>query len=137
MSLLSEPVAVVRVQCKPVHLSIWSSSHLSTLPSIQLVERFYDPLSGSVLVDDQPISELNVQEYRKHLALVSQEPVSVYNLCSLILCLMSICQTLYAGSIRFNVLLGATKPVSEVTQEELEEACRDANILEFIQSLPE
>jgi ATP-binding cassette subfamily B (MDR/TAP) protein 1 len=50
---------------------------------------------------------------------------------------MSICQTLYAGSIRFNILLGATKPVSEVTQEELEEACRDANILEFIQSLPE
>jgi ATP-binding cassette subfamily B (MDR/TAP) protein 1 len=137
MSLLSEPVAVVRVQCKLVHLSIWSSSHLSTLPSIQLVERFYDPLSGNILIDDQPISELNVQEYRKHLALVSQEPVSVYNLCSLIFCLMSICQTLYAGSIRFNVLLGATKPASEVTQEELEQACRDANILEFIQSLPE
>jgi len=50
---------------------------------------------------------------------------------------MSICQTLYVGSIRFNILLGATKPVSEVTQEELEEACRDSNILEFIQSLPE
>ena len=51
--------------------------------------------------------------------------------------LMSIHQTLYAGTVRFNVLLGATKPVSEVTQDELEEACRDANILEFIQSLPE
>jgi ATP-binding cassette subfamily B (MDR/TAP) protein 1 len=49
----------------------------------------------------------------------------------------NICQTLYAGSIRFNVLLGATKPASEVTQEELEEACQDANILEFIKSLPE
>jgi hypothetical protein len=46
-------------------------------------------------------------------------------------------QTLYAGSIRFNILLGATKPISEVTQEELEEACRDANILDFINSLPE
>ena len=50
---------------------------------------------------------------------------------------MSIYQTLYAGTIRFNVLLGATKPVSEVTQEELEEACRNANILDFIKSLPE
>ena len=137
MSLLSELVAVVRVQCKPVHLLIWTSSHSLTLLSIQLVERFYDPLSGNILIDDQPISELNVQEYRKHLALVSQEPVSVYNLCSLIFCLMSIRQTLYAGSIRFNILLGATKPVSEVTQEELEQACQDANILEFIQSLPE
>lgn len=43
---------------------------------------------------------------------------------------------MYAGTIRFNVLLGASKPESEVTQEELEQACRDANILEFIQSLP-
>jgi len=53
------------------------------------------------------------------------------------LCPISIYQTLYAGTIRFNVLLGATKPTSEVTQEELEEVCRDANILDFIQSLPE
>jgi ABC-type transport system involved in Fe-S cluster assembly fused permease/ATPase subunit len=51
-------------------------SHVVALLSIQLVERFYDPLSGTVFIDDQPISELNVQEYRKHLALVSQEPVS-------------------------------------------------------------
>ncbi|KAI9507265.1 P-loop containing nucleoside triphosphate hydrolase protein [Russula earlei] len=86
---------------------------------IQLVERFYDPLSGNILLDGQPISELNVQEYRKHLALVSQEP------------------TLYAGTIRFNILLGATKPMSEVTQEDLEAACQDANILDFIQSLPD
>jgi len=46
-------------------------------------------------------------------------------------------QTLYAGTIRFNVLLGATKPASEVTQDELEAACRDANILDFIKSLPD
>ena len=45
--------------------------------------------------------------------------------------------TLYAGSIRFNVLLGATKPHEEVTQEEIEAVCRSANIFEFIQSLPE
>jgi ATP-binding cassette subfamily B (MDR/TAP) protein 1 len=62
---------------------------------------------------------LNIQEYRKQMALVSQEP------------------TLYAGTVRFNILLGAIKPDSEVTQEEIENACRDANILDFIQSLPE
>jgi ABC-type multidrug transport system fused ATPase/permease subunit len=45
-------------------------------------------------------------------------------------------QTLYAGTVRFNVLLGAIKPASEVTQEEIETACRNANILDFIQSLP-
>jgi len=62
---------------------------------------------------------LNIQSYRKQIALVSQEP------------------TLYAGTIRFNILLGAVKPMKEVTQEEIENACRDANILEFIKSLPE
>ncbi|KAI6123930.1 ste6-like protein [Pisolithus croceorrhizus] len=85
---------------------------------IQLIERFYDPLLGRVLLDGQPINEYNIQEYRKQIALVSQEP------------------TLYAGTIRFNILLGATKPVSEVTEEELEATCRDANILDFIHSLP-
>ena len=45
--------------------------------------------------------------------------------------------TLYAGTIRFNILLGATKPPDEVTQQEIEKACQDANILEFIQGLPQ
>ncbi|KAG2129495.1 P-loop containing nucleoside triphosphate hydrolase protein [Suillus clintonianus] len=85
---------------------------------IQLIERFYDPLFGQVLLDDEPINEFNIQEYRKQLALVSQEP------------------TLYAGTIRFNILLGAIKPESEVTQEEIEAACRNANVLDFIKSLP-
>ncbi|KAG1751165.1 P-loop containing nucleoside triphosphate hydrolase protein [Suillus lakei] len=85
---------------------------------IQLIERFYDPLSGQVLLDGEPINEFNIQEYRKQLALVSQEP------------------TLYAGTIRFNILLGAIKPESEVTQEEIEDVCRNANVLDFIKSLP-
>ena len=44
---------------------------------------------------------------------------------------------MYDGTVKFNVLLGATKPVEEITQEEIEKACADANILEFIRSLPE
>lgn len=106
--------------------------------TIQLVERFYDPLAGDIYVsdslrlerhgmatnlklqlDDTKVTGLNVREYRKHLALVSQEP------------------TLYDGTIRFNILLGATKPVGEVSQEEIEKACADANILGFINSLPD
>jgi len=70
-------------------------------------------------ISAENITELNIQSYRKQIALVSQEP------------------TLYAGTIRFNILLGAVKPMKEVTQEEIENACRDANILEFIKSLPE
>ncbi|KAI9457410.1 ste6-like protein [Boletus coccyginus] len=86
---------------------------------IQMIERFYDPLFGRILFDGTPIDKFNVQEYREYIALVSQEP------------------TLYSGSIRFNILLGATKPRSEVTQEDIEAVCRDANILDFIRSLPD
>jgi ATP-binding cassette subfamily B (MDR/TAP) protein 1 len=101
------------------HVALVGQSGCGKSTIIQLVERFYDPLHGTVKIDGRDISKLNVQEYRKHVALVSQEP------------------TLYSGTIKFNILLGATKPVEEVTQEELEEACRDANILEFIKSLPQ
>ncbi|KAH8078415.1 P-loop containing nucleoside triphosphate hydrolase protein [Cristinia sonorae] len=100
------------------YVALVGASGCGKSTTIQLIERFYDPLSGSLYLDDHRVSELNVAEYRKHLALVSQEP------------------TLYSGTIRFNILLGATKPASEVTQKELEEACRSANILDFIESLP-
>lgn len=33
-------------------------------------------------------------------------------------------------------MLGATKPEEEITQEEIVQACRNANILDFIESLP-
>jgi len=87
--------------------------------TIQLIERFYDPLAGDIYLDDHKITDLNVSAYRQCMALVSQEP------------------TLYAGTVRFNILLGATKPRDEVTEEELERACADANILEFVNSLPD
>jgi ATP-binding cassette subfamily B (MDR/TAP) protein 1 len=44
---------------------------------------------------------------------------------------------LYYGTIKFNILLGATKPIEEVTLLEIEKACADANILEFINGLPD
>lgn len=101
------------------YVALVGASGCGKSTTIQLMERFYDPLAGHVYLDGQDISTMNIQEYRKNLALVSQEP------------------TLYAGTVRFNILLGATKPESEVTQEEIEDACRKANILEFIQSLPD
>ncbi|KAF8194139.1 P-loop containing nucleoside triphosphate hydrolase protein [Pholiota molesta] len=101
------------------YIALVGASGSGKSTTIQLIERFYDPLAGEVYLDGERITDLNIQEYRKHLALVSQEP------------------TLYAGTVRFNILLGAIKPHSEVTQEEIEDACRNANILEFIESLPQ
>ncbi len=84
--------------------------------TIALMERFYDPLAGGVYVDGQEISSLNLNDYRSHIALVSQEP------------------TLYQGSIKENVLLGSDR--GEVSDERLIQACKDANIYDFIMSLP-
>jgi ATP-binding cassette subfamily B (MDR/TAP) protein 1 len=87
--------------------------------TIALLKRFYDPLVGGIYVDGQEISSLNVNAYRNHLALVSQEP------------------TLYQGTIRENILLGADHKPEDVSEEAIIQACKDANIYEFILSLPE
>ncbi|KAJ7064133.1 P-loop containing nucleoside triphosphate hydrolase protein [Mycena amicta] len=86
---------------------------------IQLVERFYETEGARISLDGTSIDEIDIQEYRSRIALVSQEP------------------TLYAGTIKFNLLLGALKPHEEVTQAEIEKVCTDANILEFILGLPQ
>ncbi|KAG2121897.1 P-loop containing nucleoside triphosphate hydrolase protein [Suillus clintonianus] len=101
------------------YVALVGSSGCGKSTVIQLLERFYDPLSGQISLDGEHIDGCNVQAYRQHISLVSQEP------------------TLYAGTIHFNILLGAARSESEVTQEEIEAACRDANILDFIQSLPD
>lgn len=82
---------------------------------ISLLERFYDASSGHVLFNDQDITTLEPSEYRKQLSLVSQEP------------------TLYEGTIRDNVALS----VESATDEEVYQACQDAQIHEFITSLPD
>ncbi|KAI9374167.1 P-loop containing nucleoside triphosphate hydrolase protein [Aspergillus egyptiacus] len=85
--------------------------------TIALLERFYDAIAGSILVDGKDIAKLNLNSYRSFLALVSQEP------------------TLYQGTIKENILLGIAE--HDVPEEALVQACKDANIYDFIMSLPE
>ncbi|KAL2814645.1 P-loop containing nucleoside triphosphate hydrolase protein [Aspergillus granulosus] len=84
--------------------------------TIALLERFYDAIAGTILVDGQDISKLNINSYRRFLSLVSQEP------------------TLYQGTIRENILLGIAE--DDAPEEALVKACKDANIYDFIMSLP-
>ena len=42
---------------------------------VSLIERFYDPLKGGVLLDDVDIQELNIRWLRTQLGIVSQEPI--------------------------------------------------------------
>ncbi|KAI0587507.1 MdlB ABC-type multidrug transport system ATPase and permease component [Pyrenophora tritici-repentis] len=82
--------------------------------TISLLERFYDASSGRILFNGQDITSLNASEYRKQISLVSQEP------------------TLYEGTIRENIALS----VDAASDEDIEKACRDAQIHDFITSLP-
>jgi len=81
--------------------------------TVQLIERFYDPVFGSVSLDGNDLRELNVAWLRKQIGLVSQEPA------------------LFAATIKENIRIA--KP--EATDEEVEDAARRANAHDFISSL--
>ncbi|KAF2748010.1 multidrug resistance protein-like protein 1 [Sporormia fimetaria CBS 119925] len=86
--------------------------------TMHLIERFYDPTFGTVLLDGLDIRTQNVEEHRAKLGLVEQEP------------------DLFPGSVAFNIGLGA-KPGQKVTQEDIENVAKKCGLHEFIMSLPE
>jgi ATP-binding cassette subfamily B (MDR/TAP) protein 1 len=99
-----------------------SGSGKSTI--VSLIERFYDPLSGSVKLDGVDLRELNIRWLRSQIGLVSQEP------------------TLFATTIKGNVLHGLIgTPYENASEEEkfklIQEACIKSNADGFITKLPQ
>ncbi|WZZ01654.1 hypothetical protein YC2023_073982 [Brassica napus] len=90
-----------------------SGSGKSTI--ISLIERFYDPLKGSVRIDGHDLKSYNLRSLRRHIALVSQEPA------------------LFAGTIRDNIMYGAAS--ENIDESEIIEVAKAANAHEFITSL--
>ncbi|XP_074317748.1 ABC transporter B family member 11-like [Silene latifolia] len=90
-----------------------SGSGKSTV--ISLVERFYDPQSGEVLIDGINIKEFQVKWIREKIGLVSQEPV------------------LFGSSIKDNIAYGK----DGATDEEIRTAVELANAAKFIDKLPQ
>ncbi|KAJ5368010.1 ABC transporter 1 [Penicillium cataractarum] len=85
---------------------------------ISLVERLYKPASGGIIIDGVDVTKHQDVAFRESIALVPQESV------------------LFEGSIKFNIGLGA-RPGHEATMEEIQEACKLANIHEVIMGLPD
>lgn len=83
---------------------------------LSLLERFYVPDSGGIFLDGQPISSFNPSDYRSHFGLVSQEP------------------TLLRGSIKMNLIAGNED--KGIEDADVEHACKQAHIYDFIVSLP-
>ncbi|XP_067862964.1 ATP-binding cassette, sub-family B (MDR/TAP), member 4 isoform X2 [Heptranchias perlo] len=97
-------------------LALVGSSGCGKSTTVQLLERYYDPLNGKVLLDGHNIKDLNVQWSRAQIGIVSQEPV------------------LFDCSIAENIAYGDNSRV--VSQEEIVAAAKAANIHSFIETLP-
>lgn len=82
---------------------------------LKLLFRFYDPSAGKVLIDGQSLRDVTQASLRSALGLVPQDVV------------------LFNDTLRYNIAYG--RP--EATQRELEDAARRAQLLHFIESLPQ
>ena len=81
---------------------------------LNLLPRFYDPQQGSIKIDGQNISKINLNSLRKYISLVSQDIV------------------LFDDTVKKNIAYA--KP--DATNEEILEACKFAAADEFIEKLP-
>jgi len=75
-----------------------------------MIERFYTPTEGTVLVDGKDLKTINLQNYRQQIGYVSQEPV------------------LFNTTIKKNILMG--KP--DATDDDIIEALKMSNAWEFV-----
>lgn len=85
---------------------------------LALLERFYLPSSGTISINGKDITRQHGTSFRDDIAYVPQDNV------------------LFQGSIKFNIALGA-RPGHTPSDDEIEEACKLANIHETIVGLPE
>lgn len=87
---------------------------------VSLLERFYDIRSGTISLDEIDIQELNIQNLRSHIGIVSQEP------------------DLFNRSVRDNICYGLVHSEGlPITDEMVFEAAKAANAHEFITELPQ
>ena len=84
---------------------------------VSLLERFYDPKAGSLALDGKDIRDLNIRWLRSQMGVVSQEPI------------------LFDSSIADNIRYGAN--FRDVSDEEVIEAAKAANIHNFVETLPQ
>ncbi|MCA0997863.1 ABC transporter transmembrane domain-containing protein [Alloyangia pacifica] len=82
---------------------------------VQLIQRFYDPDGGRVLLDGVPVDAMSRNAFRQHIALVPQDPV------------------IFAASARDNIRFG--RP--DASDAEVEAAARAAAAHDFLTGLPD
>lgn len=86
---------------------------------ISLLQGLYEAESGNICIDGQRIESINPDWLSRNVAIVSQEP------------------TLWARSIRRNIILGLEGTDREPSLDEVKEAAGLANASSFIENLPQ
>uniref|UniRef100_A0A6J0T9D9 Bile salt export pump n=1 Tax=Pogona vitticeps TaxID=103695 RepID=A0A6J0T9D9_9SAUR len=98
-------------------LAFVGSSGCGKSTSVQLLERFYDPEEGEVLIDGHDTKKVNIPFLRSKIGIVSQEPV------------------LFGCSIADNIKYGDN--TREVPMEDVVAAAKKAQLHEFVMTLPD
>uniref|UniRef100_A0A8C7ZSP1 ATP-binding cassette, sub-family B (MDR/TAP), member 11a n=1 Tax=Oryzias sinensis TaxID=183150 RepID=A0A8C7ZSP1_9TELE len=98
-------------------LALVGSSGCGKSTGVQLLERFYDPDEGKVLIDGRPSYSVSVPFLRSQIGIVSQEPV------------------LFDCSIAENIQYGDNS--HRIHMEEIVEAAKTANLHDFVMTLPD
>ncbi|XP_006867076.1 PREDICTED: bile salt export pump isoform X1 [Chrysochloris asiatica] len=98
-------------------LAFVGSSGCGKSTSIQLLERFYDPDKGKVMIDGHDSKKVNIQFLRSNIGIVSQEPV------------------LFDCSIADNIKYGDN--TKEISMERVVAAAKQAQLHAFVMTLPE
>nr|GEU97148.1 ABC transporter B family member 26, chloroplastic [Tanacetum cinerariifolium] len=91
-----------------------SGSGKSTI--VNLLLRLYEPTSGQILIDGSPLKDLDINWLRERIGYVGQEP------------------KLFRMDVRSNIAYGCTR---DVTQDDIEQAAKQAYAHDFISSLPD
>uniref|UniRef100_A0A8C6KS29 Bile salt export pump n=1 Tax=Nothobranchius furzeri TaxID=105023 RepID=A0A8C6KS29_NOTFU len=108
----------LNVSVKPGQtLAFVGSSGCGKSTSVQLLERFYDPDHGRVLIDGHDSTRVNVPFLRSQIGIVSQEPV------------------LFDCSIAENIKYGDN--LREISMNEVISAAKKAQLHDFVMALPE
>jgi ATP-binding cassette subfamily C protein CydC len=113
-----EPWAVREVDIHVPHgqrLAVIGETGAGKSTLVHLLVRFWNPTNGRILVGGDDIRTLNESDLRRHIAVVSQQP------------------HMFNASLRENLLLA--RP--EATEEDLRQALDSAQLIDFVDSLPD
>jgi ABC-type multidrug transport system fused ATPase/permease subunit len=87
--------------------------------SLYLLERWYNPQSGRILLDGRDIAEYDVHHLRRHMSVVAQTTC------------------LFSTTIRENIIYGLPQDVRQsITTEDIESALKQANAWKFVNEFP-